>query len=83
MRALEPSSTRRTDCLIGLFQTTVVPARTRWSHRHFATTPSIAIMSEGQSAERKKLHGRDFYKSIGSPKMILAPMVEQSEFVRQ
>ncbi|KAF1347911.1 dihydrouridine synthase-domain-containing protein [Delphinella strobiligena] len=37
-------------------------------------------MSEGQRAERKKLHGRDFYKSIGSPTMILAPMVEQSEF---
>ncbi|KAL1302660.1 hypothetical protein AAFC00_003027 [Neodothiora populina] len=30
--------------------------------------------------ESKKLFGREFYKSIGSPKMILAPMVEQSEF---
>lgn len=29
-----------------------------------------------------KLHGRAFYESIGSPKLILAPMVEQSEFVR-
>ncbi|PMD24298.1 putative dihydrouridine synthase family protein [Hyaloscypha hepaticicola] len=28
----------------------------------------------------KKLHGRAFYKSIGSPKFILAPMVDQSEF---
>ncbi|KAL6706028.1 tRNA dihydrouridine synthase [Coniothyrium glycines] len=29
---------------------------------------------------RRKLHGRAFYESIGSPKLILAPMVEQSEF---
>jgi tRNA-dihydrouridine synthase 1 len=27
-----------------------------------------------------KLHGRAFYESIGSPKMILAPMVDRSEF---
>ena len=26
-----------------------------------------------------KLHGYDFYRSIGSPKLILAPMVDQSE----
>jgi hypothetical protein len=32
--------------------------------------------------KRAKLHGRAFYKSIGSPKLVLAPMVEQSEFVR-
>jgi len=32
--------------------------------------------------ERRKLHGRAFYESIGSPKLVLAPMVEQSEFVR-
>ncbi|KAF9695631.1 hypothetical protein EKO04_006644 [Ascochyta lentis] len=29
---------------------------------------------------KPKLHGRAFYESIGSPKLILAPMVEQSEF---
>jgi tRNA-dihydrouridine synthase 1 len=33
------------------------------------------------SAPRKKLTGRAFYESIGSPKYILAPMVDQSEFV--
>ncbi|KAK8182619.1 hypothetical protein BC567DRAFT_254875 [Phyllosticta citribraziliensis] len=27
-----------------------------------------------------KLHGREFYKSIGSPKLVLAPMVDASEF---
>ncbi|KAF2857882.1 FMN-linked oxidoreductase [Piedraia hortae CBS 480.64] len=30
---------------------------------------------------KQKLHGRAFYESIGSPKHILAPMVDQSEFV--
>ena len=30
---------------------------------------------------REKLTGRAFYQSLGSPKMILAPMVDQSEFV--
>ncbi|KAI4701153.1 hypothetical protein J4E89_010729 [Alternaria sp. Ai002NY15] len=32
------------------------------------------------NGKRRKLHGRAFYESIGSPKLILAPMVEQSEF---
>lgn len=36
----------------------------------------------GGGVERRKLHGRAFYESIGSPKIVLAPMVEQSEFVR-
>lgn len=31
---------------------------------------------------KAKLHGRAFYESIGSPKFIVAPMVDQSEFVR-
>ena len=43
-----------------------------------ATPPTIASM-EGSS--RAKLHGRAFYESIGSPKLILAPMVDRSEFV--
>ena len=29
-----------------------------------------------------KLTGRAFYESIGSPKYIVAPMVDRSEFVR-
>ncbi|KAK5110456.1 hypothetical protein LTR62_005807 [Meristemomyces frigidus] len=29
---------------------------------------------------KPKLHGRMFYESIGSPKYVLAPMVDQSEF---
>ena len=36
----------------------------------------------GAGEVRTKLHGRAFYESIGSPKFIVAPMVDQSEFVR-
>ncbi|KAF8857576.1 FMN-linked oxidoreductase [Acephala macrosclerotiorum] len=37
--------------------------------------------TQASSADgRKKLHGRTFYESIGSPKFVLAPMVDQSEF---
>lgn len=32
-------------------------------------------------AKKRKLIGREFYESIGSPKTIVAPMVEQSEYV--
>ncbi|KAF2010977.1 FMN-linked oxidoreductase [Aaosphaeria arxii CBS 175.79] len=35
---------------------------------------------QGRSNGKTKLHGRAFYESIGSPKLVLAPMVEQSEF---
>ena len=41
-----------------------------------AEMPTAAI-----AVKRTKLHGRAFYESIGSPKVILAPMVDQSEFV--
>lgn len=34
-----------------------------------------------ENEKPRKLHGRAFYESIGSPKLVLAPMVEQSEFV--
>jgi hypothetical protein len=34
------------------------------------------------AAKATKLHGRAFYESIGSPKYVVAPMVDQSEFVR-
>jgi tRNA-dihydrouridine synthase 1 len=39
-----------------------------------ASAPETAIGN-------KKLHGRAFYESLGSPKFVLAPMVDQSEFV--
>lgn len=49
----------------------------------------MAIESEKPVAQaaapeekRPKLHGRAFYESIGSPKYVVAPMVDQSEFVR-
>lgn len=52
-------------------------------------SPSSKTASNGESTPTilsaepaKKLHGRAFYESIGSPKFVLAPMVDQSEFVR-
>ncbi|KAA8568454.1 hypothetical protein EYC84_007486 [Monilinia fructicola] len=36
--------------------------------------------NDGSNGPLKKPHGRAFYESIGSPKFILAPMVDQSEF---
>lgn len=42
----------------------------------------VGVPSAANPRKRVKLHGRAFYESIGSPKLILAPMVEQSEFVR-
>jgi hypothetical protein len=51
-----------------------------------APTPSPLENSNGvaspKPAQKAKLHGRAFYESLGSPKFILAPMVDQSEFVR-
>ena len=38
-------------------------------------------VSAANPAKRVKLTGRAFYESIGSPKLIVAPMVDRSEFV--
>jgi tRNA-dihydrouridine synthase 1 len=48
------------------------------SRQKAATVRQLATMA----AETKppKLHGRAFYESIGSPKLIIAPMVDRSEF---
>lgn len=42
----------------------------------------MAVEGDTEAAAPKKLHGRAFYESIGSPKFVVAPMVDQSEFVR-
>lgn len=52
--------------------------------------PQLSTLSSGKrtaaatmhTAPVQKLHGRAFYESIGSPRFIVAPMVNQSEFVR-
>lgn len=43
--------------------------------------PLAAATTTTTTPITKKLHGRAFYESIGSPKFIVAPMVNQSEFV--
>jgi hypothetical protein len=55
--------------------------------RFFATLikvgdrPSKTISVDKMCPPPEKLTGRAFYESIGSPKMVLAPMVDRSEFV--
>ena len=47
-------------------------------------TPAAAVAAAAAAADgvkKPKLHGRAFYESLGSPKYIVAPMVDQSEFV--
>ncbi|KKY18308.1 putative dihydrouridine synthase family [Diplodia seriata] len=48
-------------------------------------TAQSSAMDNGQDKkplcfQRPKLHGRAFYEALGSPKMVLAPMVEASEY---
>jgi tRNA-dihydrouridine synthase 1 len=45
-------------------------------------TNGAKAAAEAAAPATTKLHGRAFYESIGSPKFIVAPMVDQSEFVR-
>lgn len=44
-------------------------------------SPKLANESALPPKKKKKLTGRAFYESIGSPKVVVAPMVDQSEFV--
>lgn len=61
----------------------------RFSHslgvQTYSSLPAaMAAMGPAVAASPgKKLHGRAFYESLGSPKFVLAPMVDQSEFVRR
>lgn len=51
-------------------------------HHEDAKTSCTPTGSSFPATKRRKLTGRAFYESIGSPKYVLAPMVDQSEFVR-
>ncbi|KAK8190278.1 putative dihydrouridine synthase family protein [Phyllosticta capitalensis] len=45
-----------------------------------ASNTAAADGSKPLCPKKPKLHGRAFYESIGSPKLVLAPMVDASEF---
>ncbi|KAL9116193.1 MAG: hypothetical protein Q9227_000564 [Pyrenula ochraceoflavens] len=46
-----------------------------------ASTASEGARKRAADHEKPKLTGRKFYESIGSPKVVIAPMVDRSEFV--
>ncbi|EPE10269.1 dihydrouridine synthase family [Ophiostoma piceae UAMH 11346] len=45
-----------------------------------AAASAVAATPPTENGQPRKLHGRAFYESIGSPKYVVAPMVDQSEF---
>ena len=50
------------------------------ARRATVKTTKFSFVTMAASSTRK-LHGRAFYESIGSPKCIVAPMVDRSDFV--
>lgn len=53
-----------------------------FSRRISAFLPAMTVDTDSEApAKKRKLLGREFYESIGSPTTIVAPMVEQSEYV--
>ncbi|GAP86465.1 putative tRNA-dihydrouridine synthase 1 [Rosellinia necatrix] len=45
-----------------------------------STSAPISTSTNTSANQNPKLHGRAFYESLGSPRFIVAPMVDQSEF---
>ena len=50
-------------------------------HTQAERSQGSGSMESLPTTARRKLEGRAFYESLGSPRLILAPMVDQSEFV--
>jgi hypothetical protein len=54
---------------------------TTMTHDHQTMNGGAGTVSPRLQSDAR-LRGRQFYESLGSPKKVLAPMVNQSEFVR-
>ncbi|KAK4186543.1 putative tRNA-dihydrouridine synthase [Podospora australis] len=68
-------------CDFGQRTTTIFQQATaRLRYFTMATMVEEAMPTATTAPKKAKLHGRAFYESIGSPKYMLAPMVDQSEF---
>jgi hypothetical protein len=59
--------------------TAVVEAQT--AARSSSNGNGVAAVAGTNGATGGKLHGYAFYESIGRPKFVIAPMVDQSELV--
>ncbi|KAB5558538.1 putative dihydrouridine synthase family protein [Coniochaeta sp. 2T2.1] len=72
------ASSSTTTTIMATISTTEAPAQPVMSA--LMTEPVVQPAPAPAPAPKTKLHGRAFYESIGSPKHIVAPMVDQSEF---
>ena len=81
-RAFRLVSSPYARCEISFWSRTIANMTSSQINPRANEPPTPASTNPPSPSKRRKLTGRAFFESMGSPKMILAPMVDQSEFVR-